>query len=177
MYPSLPPPIKREKTFRKTWSKRREEIRSLEKDFSSNHNIYSPPRNKHLRPGHQSRGKDGTGCPRLTWPYHSPPSLPLVTKIYVARSNGDTHNRWRVNRSQGLDCSESSCYGPHISIPHNSRDTFLRIGENGRGERGDCSPWFAKSNLLFPSTSFLPSRGKNSRQFGHRWGSKRAEQA
>ena len=42
MYPSLPPPIKREKTFRKTWSKRREEIRSLEK-ISPLIIIFTPP--------------------------------------------------------------------------------------------------------------------------------------
>lgn len=42
MYPSLSPPIKREKTFRKTWSKRREEIRSLEK-ISPLIIIFTPP--------------------------------------------------------------------------------------------------------------------------------------
>lgn len=144
------------------------------KDFSSNHNIYSP-RNKHLTPPPRS------SIPRQGWHGVSPFNLTILLPLLATRHQdlwstikGDTHNRVLLlavstqTRLLGI----GRLRFPH-SIPHNSRDTFLRVREGGEG----LLTVIRKSNFLFPSSLFS-SRGKNSRQFGHRSSEgNRAEQA
>lgn len=82
------------------------------KDFSSNHNIYSP-RNKHLTPPPRS------SIPRQGWHGVSPFNLTIllppssrasrhVTKIYVARSNRDTQNRCLACRAVTISTFDST---------------------------------------------------------------------